>query len=77
MRRGGVSGARGLAVQAARRHSRLHRWEMQRLPYAPRRQRFCSRFRSVQQGLCRMAVHARAAREDCEARRSHFKLCES
>ena len=31
MQRGRVSGARELAVQAARRQSRLHRWEMQRL----------------------------------------------
>ena len=27
-----VGGARGLAVQATRRHSQLHRWGMQRLP---------------------------------------------
>ena len=40
--------------------------------YAPRSSDFAADFAALQQGLYTGAVHARAAREDCETRRSHF-----
>ena len=40
--------------------------------YTPRSSDFAADFAALQQGLYTGAVHARAAREDCETRRSHF-----
>ncbi len=40
--------------------------------YAPRSSDFAADFAALLQGLYIGAVHARAAREDCETRRSHF-----
>ena len=66
MQRGGVGGARGLAVQAARRHSRLHRWGMQWLHTRRRgselHRSFAACSKDHTQVLCTRARRVRIAR---------------
>ena len=61
MQRGGVGGARGLAVQAARRHSQLHRWGMQWL-HNRRRAAILQPFSAACSKARTQVLHTRARR---------------
>ena len=61
MQRGGVGGARGLAVQAARRQSRLHRWGMQWLHTRRRGSELHRSFAACSKGPA-VALYTRARR---------------